>query len=288
MDEQEQQFVHEDPAAEEEQQHGPHFTVFHAAGLFILLIVLEFWMEAILGKTTKIAEGSWMFIAIRNLISGLLTAKAGALLAGFTLTGLLFSPRVRWLTLIPVTICILGVTILSSELQNLLVWIQPLPKEYTDLFTKLEENSYGLLFTISVIAPLTEELLFRGVILEGLRQNYRLLTAVFMSSVLFALAHIIPWLIVNAFFIGLILSWIKIETGSLVPCLYAHALYNGMPWIVENTMKVQIPGFNLEQDTTVVQFQPVWFDLLGVALLFIGGILLWQMTIRTADGQSQE
>jgi len=287
MEEQEQPILQEDPAAEE-QQPQPHFTVFHAAGLFILLIVLEFWMEAIIGKTIKIAEDSWTFVAIRNLVSGLLTAKAGALLAGFTLTGLILSPRVRWLTLIPVTICILGVTILSSELQNLLVWIQPLPKEYTDLFLKLEENSYGLLFTISLVAPLTEELLFRGVILEGLRQNYRLLTAVFMSSVLFALAHVIPWLIVNAFFIGLILSWIKIETGSLVPCLYAHALYNAMPWVVEKTMKVQIPGFNLPQDTTIVQFQPLWFDLTGLALLFIGGVLLWQMTIHSADEQSPQ
>src|SRR5262245_33376909 len=107
MEEQEQPIAHE----EEEQHHEPHFTVFHAAGLFILLIVLEFWMEAILGKTTKISEESWTFIAIRNLASGLLSAKAGALLAGFTLTGLIISPRVRWLTLIPVTICILGVTI---------------------------------------------------------------------------------------------------------------------------------------------------------------------------------
>ncbi len=59
----------------------------------------------------------------------------------------------------------------------------------------MNQNLFGLLFAVAVVAPVTEELIFRGVIQDGLTVSYRTQTAVLASSILFGLVHGLPWLI---------------------------------------------------------------------------------------------
>lgn len=88
-----------------------------------------------------------------------------------------------------------------------------------------------LTLMIVLLAPLVEELLFRGVLLAGLSERLPLRWAVTLSVLLFAIAHlpdtgghwqVLPGLIALA----LGLTWLRLRSGSLLPGYAAHALYN--------------------------------------------------------------
>lgn len=84
-----------------------------------------------------------------------------------------------------------------------------------------------LLFTsIVIIAPITEELAFRGLILDFLREKYGNWPAIIVSSILFGIVHFIPVAIAVATFGGLIYGWLRIRTDSLWPGIFCHAIWN--------------------------------------------------------------
>ena len=121
-----------------------------------------------------------------------------------------------------------------------------------------------------VVAPLTEELLFRGLILRGFLRNYSQAKAVFVTAILFAIIHLNPWQFIGALLLGVIFGWWFVQTRSLIPCLFGHAVFNAFPLILSATVK--IPGYTIGTAT----FQPLWLDILGLILVGIGGwLLIW-------------
>jgi hypothetical protein len=83
--------------------------------------------------------------------------------------------------------------------------------------------------------------------------------------------------------LGLLLAWWFVETRSLVPCLFGHALANAVPVVVPRLLSVDIPGFTGGL-STAVEFQPLWFDLLGCLLVGVGLWLLARMFRKTVRG----
>jgi membrane protease YdiL (CAAX protease family) len=82
-----------------------------------------------------------------------------------------------------------------------------------------------ILFAIAV--PIVEELLFRGLLLDALSETYGTWTSIFISSVIFAVLHLSPIGILNAFWGGMIYGYLRIKTNSLWPGIILHALWNG-------------------------------------------------------------
>ncbi len=79
-----------------------------------------------------------------------------------------------------------------------------------------------------VVAPVAEELLFRGVIQSGLRELGRG-PAVFISALMFMLVHVssVGWQILPALaLLGVVLSILFERTGVLWPGIIAHATFN--------------------------------------------------------------
>ena len=250
----------------------PHLTVLHAVGMIILLTVLQLLLSMMLSKSKLmlLEETSWLNIAITHAVSGLLTAQAGAILAGFSLLAILTDSELKFSAVPPLLLGVFGISILSSELSNFLQWIEPIDKAYVEAFQKLfQQNRLGVFFAIGIVAPVAEELIFRGVMLEGLRSRYRLRVAIFTTTLLFGIVHIFPWVILNAFLLGLFFAWLKLETRSLMLCIVAHGFYNSLPFLFTGFFSVEIPGYTpLPGDE--VQFQPWWFDLLGIVLTAVG------------------
>jgi membrane protease YdiL (CAAX protease family) len=265
-------FQNEKTETTAEPHREPHLTILQAVGLVILLFVLQLIITRLFlfAGDSRLTDTSWFALSITHVVSGLIVAKAGAILAGFTLIALFLGPRFQLLLLLPLAVAACGITILASELGNVLHWIKPIPKEYIDFMNQLfAQNFWGVLFTIGIVAPVVEELLFRGVILDGIQLRYGTKTAVIVSSFLFGLTHLVPWAILNAFLLGFFFAWLKLKTGSLRLCIIAHSLYNSIPLILSKYVPMQIPGFNNTPGETAV-FQPWWFDLMGAVLLILG------------------
>lgn len=97
-------------------------------------------------------------------------------------------------------------------------------------------NVYGrgiwAVVTLVVMAPLFEELLFRGVVLESVRARFGVTAAWVVSSLLFGVVHAHPTVAVNAFFSGLILGFVYLASGSLWASMFLHAVNNGIAYVM--------------------------------------------------------
>jgi membrane protease YdiL (CAAX protease family) len=168
----------------------------------------------------------------------------------------------------PMLLMLAGASILISELDNIAISLYPVPIDFAAQMIDLATGAQGILATIflaNIVAPLTEELLFRGIILRGFLQNYSAHRSIFLSAALFALFHLNPWQAIGAFILGGVFGWWYVHTRSLLPCLFGHAAFNAIPVFYYGILGVPAPD-----PAALVEFQPLWFDSLGV-LLFAGG-----------------
>lgn len=79
---------------------------------------------------------------------------------------------------------------------------------------------------VVVIAPLAEEAFFRGFLYPAIRRWARPWPAVLLSSVIFAVTHLIPLVIPPIFVLALALAWLVEWRRSIVPAIVAHMVFN--------------------------------------------------------------
>jgi uncharacterized protein len=84
------------------------------------------------------------------------------------------------------------------------------------------------LFVLAALAPLVEELIFRGLLYGWLAGRWGTIVAWIVSSLAFAAAHIEWKHIVLVLPLGLWFGWLRRRTGSLWPSLVAHMVNNGI------------------------------------------------------------
>ena len=113
---------------------------------------------------------------------------------------------------------------------------------------------------VMVLIPIVEEVLFRGVILQGMLRRYRPRTALAAGAAVFALSHLEPVQLPVMFLVGIGLGWLYCQTRSLWLPMAAHAMNNGVAVIAHSLRAPE-------------QFPlPTW---LAVALVLSGAGLLW-------------
>jgi membrane protease YdiL (CAAX protease family) len=80
-----------------------------------------------------------------------------------------------------------------------------------------------------LVAPLVEELVFRGVLLPALcRLMHNGWGAIAFSGVLFGFIHAPqPQAVLPLATVGVVLGFLRLTTGRVWPCILAHALFNG-------------------------------------------------------------
>ena len=111
-----------------------------------------------------------------------------------------------------------------------------LPDLMQDTFLGMSRNVFGII-SITIMAPLVEELLFRGAI-QGymLRKGMKPLHAILIASAIFGIVHMNPIQIPFAFAIGLIFGWLYYRTGSVIPGIVGHFINNSIACIQMATL----------------------------------------------------
>jgi hypothetical protein len=82
--------------------------------------------------------------------------------------------------------------------------------------------------TVAVSAPIVEEVVYRGVVYRAFRDRAGVPLAVLASGFVFAIAHLEVDHILPLWWIGLVLALVVERTGSLIPAIALHALYNAL------------------------------------------------------------
>lgn len=115
-----------------------------------------------------------------------------------------------------------------SPIVNLL----PMPEFMTKIFLEFA-NQKGIFSFVAIViaAPILEELIFRGIILNGLLRKYSPAKSIIISSILFGIVHLNPWQFIGALIIGLFSGWIYYKTRKLTLAIMIHFVNNLIAFI---------------------------------------------------------
>lgn len=139
------------------------------------------------------------------------------------------------------------------------------------------------LLAFVIVAPVTEELLFRGWLLQDLKERYGRTPALVWSSIVFGFAHIglvaaVPFAIVGGFVLGAV----ALRTRSTLGSIALHAGVNAMPLLLPTAL-LRIEGFNT-LDQNVVHVSP-WLLVASLAAAGAALAVVWRST-EAEEGKS--
>ncbi len=103
----------------------------------------------------------------------------------------------------------------------------PMPEAMLESLTAFAQHKGVFIFlSMVVLAPLCEEIIFRGIILDGLLKKYSPVIAIIVSSVLFGAVHLNPWQFVTGLVLGIFMGWVYYRTKNLTMAILMHAVAN--------------------------------------------------------------
>lgn len=181
--------------------------------------------------------------------------------------------------LLPLGLVLVGAVTVFSELYVLVQHVVPVPDSIEALLRELMQihGPVDMLATVSVAvvaAPILEEALFRGVLLRQMAAGRGPTAAMVWTALFFALFHLHnPWQILPTFFLGLLLAWVVLTTGSLVASIVLHSAFNGVSLIL----------FSVPLADTFGGGTVPWMVLGIVVLLLVGSAALLAGMIRLED-----
>ena len=232
--------VYEDPPEAEESRGGrsrlASWLVIASSWVFTLLIIfLGFFLVGILELFGLSEDVSWelmgtlVYVAVfamtvlylhwdGDLGGTLQMFKIGSVGAGFI-----------FLVGLPLMMTVIDLVATSIyDMLYIALWGE---SSIPEMVYYVDDSEYNIIRTLSFVsiviaAPVVEEILFRGYILDAIRELHGDVMAVLGSSVLFGLLHIEPYVVGMATLGGIIYGIVRIRSGSLWPSIVSHMLWN--------------------------------------------------------------
>lgn len=200
--------------------------VFAAIQVVVSMLVQGVWM-LVMGKESAMnATGMIITMAVFSVLTMVvfLWAKWSVVSRHWVRTR-------PWFVLFWCVLAALGALIPS-------VWIQEhmpeLPNIVEGEFDMIMKDRWGYL-VVGLLAPLAEEMVFRGAVLRNLlRWKENPWIGIVISAVLFAVIHMNPAQMPHAFLIGLLLGWLYYRTDSIVPGVVYHWVNNTVAYVMYN------------------------------------------------------
>ena len=178
-------------------------------------------------------EDSFGLIAITSVFSSLITI-AIFLSRKWTPVTRYYLQSKPWFTLFWVVLFTLG-TIIPLEFIYEHLGLE-MDANTEKVFAGLLKEPWGYA-AVGILAPLAEEIVFRGAILRTLlammsKKNHWV--AIMISAALFGVVHGNVAQFVNALLIGLLLGWMFYRTKSIVPGILLHWVNNTVAYVLAN------------------------------------------------------
>ncbi|MBT3299670.1 MAG: CPBP family intramembrane metalloprotease [Candidatus Marinimicrobia bacterium] len=170
-------------------------------------------------------------------------------------------------TIIHTIVLALGFSVISDELSRLIELVLPAPEYILDLGGILSpSNPLAFLIMIlafTVIAPIGEELLFRGFLQTFLEKHWKDTTrAVLVTSLFFALIHLNPYWAIQIYILGVVLGYLAWRTNSVYPAFIFHGILNAIALLL---------GINPENSSSFY----LWNGHVALWILFPALILVY-------------
>jgi membrane protease YdiL (CAAX protease family) len=186
----------------------------------------------------------------------------------------------KW-TSFPLLLLAIPLTISFGVLIEPLINLIPMPDSIKEYFNDIIKNDVYAFIMVVIAAPVIEELIFRGIVLEGFLKRYSPLKAIFWSAMIFGIVHLNPWQFFGAFSLGLIIGWVYWKTQSLIPGMVIHFLNNSLAFIM-----MMATGDNFITTQQLMGDGRSYYVLYGMCVpIFAGSLFLIQQRLKMKDAQ---
>lgn len=111
--------------------------------------------------------------------------------------------------------------------------LRSLSDEYSKLMEPLVNKSAALeVFSLVIMAPVVEEVIFRGLSYNYLKRIMPVWAAVVLQSVIFSFAHMDSYQVIYVLMLAPVLALLYEWTGSLYAPILAHMAFNAMSTVI--------------------------------------------------------
>ncbi|VVE83799.1 CPBP family intramembrane glutamic endopeptidase [Pandoraea sputorum] len=171
---------------------------------------------------------------------------------------------------VPVVLLVPGLLLFINVIEAGVVQMFPMGGTLSNPAEAYRQAGLGAIFLVCIIAPVVEEMLFRGIILRGFLKQYPPGTAIAHSAAVFGLAHLNVYQFVAALVIGLILGKMYERTRSILPGILLHMVYNTA--VVVSSICTP----DGKEDVSIFELPALWW-LVGIACGAAGAFMLHKL-----------
>ncbi len=257
----------------------------------IVLLVIRFFVNFLIPQ-----PNSWAQFAVSTVVNLAAFIAVPALLMAVMLT---LRPRKtlllsipRWTAIPAAVLLALAIHPVAMVLMQAVVAVYPPSPETLKALAPMSQMInqapfWSVILVIAAAPAVCEELAFRGFILSGLRHMGHKWGAIVLSSIFFGIAHGLLQQSLSAVALGMVLGFLAIQTGSLLPCMAFHFVYNTLSLLSSRVT----PALLESQPALRFIFQPTRDGCIySTAMVALGGLvtillLFWfrQLPYRLSD-----
>jgi len=162
-----------------------------------------------------------------------------------------------------------GTMIIIDSLERIIQKIIPAPDYIITLGEIMQPETFlGALFlflSIVIIAPIGEEILFRGFLQKFLEDYWNDVTkAILITSLFFAMIHFNPYWTIQIYLLGVILGFLSWKTKSVLPSIILHSLNNGVAFVLSSYNEASINYYLWNEFVSPI------FIIFAIYLVYIG------------------
>lgn len=178
------------------------------------------------------------------------------------------SPAATAMFIVPLVLLLVpGLLLVMWRVVDVVMAWFPLSRAEEVMFARMDGPELAGALAICVLAPVVEEMLFRGVILRSFLLQYDRRQAIWGSALLFGVAHLNIYQFFVALGLGFVLGWLYERSRSLIPCIALHASYStavflSTYYLIPDGAGIVLPSLPAS----------VWIVASGMALLAVLGL----------------
>jgi len=132
---------------------------------------------------------------------------------------------------------------------------------------------WQVVLLLAVLPAICEELAFRGFILSGLRHLGSKWGAIVISSIFFGITHLMLQQSVTAAILGMVIGYMAVQTGSLLPCMVYHVVHNALMFVMMQLADDGDLTWLLGEGKIEDLDYPLWFTAIGAVIAI--AIMRW-------------
>lgn len=145
--------------------------------------------------------------------------------------------------------------------------------------SSLPFNMYGVgglflgIFLMAVLPAISEELIFRGIVQKAMLKNYKPVTAIIFTAIIFTLFHGSLQQTLFQFILGICLGYVAFMGGNLIYSIILH--------FINNTLIILLSQYNafIYLDSSTSSYSNFFQIIFPILLLMVGicliGLLFW-------------